>query len=136
MQGRLQNPGRPVLLPDVNGDSHSDLLFPGIIEVNRQSFKEDEGPNDLLDQQTPTYNFIPNDVEPKLTISDKFVNERRLGNEMILVSGNTGEIIGTSLKLNQCLRIIDITNDGESIDYSCIMNTGNSELHYYYYYHY
>ena len=50
--------------------------------------------------------------------------DQRKSVELILLSGASGAVVGHSMKLNSCQQVLDITNDGDSIDYSCLMHSG------------
>ncbi|XP_018020467.1 uncharacterized protein LOC108676832 [Hyalella azteca] len=142
-------PGLPVLIPDVTGDSKPDLLFPGAYQA---SFKMSPHDDTDLGMSFITTNSAHTTTDHRLSslsahselltdramlkytseedTSSSFPEPRRgepvmMVNEMILISGSTGEVVGQPFKVKQCHLLTEIAIDGESIDYSCIMLSGN-----------
>lgn len=125
----LLHPGKPVLLPDVTDDSHPDLLFPGVVRPSNYEEIPNDKPNLNVKYHTEDQVGSPSpDDSVKFRKGD--TNGDEIINKMVLISGSSGEIVGTPYKINQCRRITDIANDGESIDYSCVMSSGNSKILY------
>ncbi|KAF2368959.1 hypothetical protein FHG87_000295 [Trinorchestia longiramus] len=149
----LEYPGQPVLIPDVTGDSKPDLLFPGSYRAYGASkLFSLEDPSDLHPFSTAAES-APTTTDSRLYTSDhpgslssrprsslKFTSEEdtssdfpqkkplqqaKIINEMVLISGSNGKVVGLPYKVKQCHQLTEITIDGESIDYTCVMLSGS-----------
>ena len=129
-------PGKPVLLPDVTGDGEADLLFPGVLQISDQRKPQPNHSSFMTmlssSMSTTTNNFKDQDAYEETTSTwfREQNNDLKI-NEMILVSGSNGKIVGQSLKIKKCHTLTDVSSDGESIDYSCIMASGNSKSNFF-----
>lgn len=122
-------PGKPVLVPDVTGDLQPDLLFPGTVHSQQNDIIDDIEVHEMdAPHKIPLLKYVPDSLKFPSLSKRKNKMKKTAINEMILLSGSTGEIVGTPLKIKQCHHLTDISNDGESIDYSCLMNSGNSKF--------
>lgn len=149
----LLYPGQPVLIPDVTGDLHPDLLFPGVYKPAPETRRFPSQESILMNHLRSLPSQAQTTTETRLYGSGaadlfktsstlKYTSEEdtaahfeeqpppfvgNVVNEMVLVSGITGKIVGKPYKVKQCHQLTEVTIDGESIDYSCVMPSGNSK---------
>lgn len=96
---QLHNAGPAVLLPDVNNDGYEDLLFPGRLTQEAHSHSQDSSSSETQapegDQAPPT-------------------------NQLVLVCGQSGSILGSPFVLKQCHKITSMTVNEKGLSYSCL----------------
>lgn len=96
---QLHNPGPALLMPDVNSDGYEELLFPGRLAQETQPHSED-----------------PSSSETQMLERDP----TQLANQLILVCGQSGSILGSPFVLKQCRKFLSLTVKDNSLSYSCL----------------
>ncbi|KAK7082981.1 hypothetical protein SK128_007836 [Halocaridina rubra] len=99
------NPGPAILLPDINNDTYGDLLFWGSLSY----------------QSSPSWNSEYTDSELWSSESDtpSSGNSQPLINNLILVCGQSGNILGKPLVLKQCQKLLSLALEGQLVTYIC-----------------
>ena len=106
---KLHNPGPAVLLPDVNGDGYGDLLFPGR----------------LIPVQADTLSQEYSSAETKIPETDLSPHS----NELVLVCGQSGSILGSPFVLKQCQKIISTVVNDKDLSYTCLTFINEGEYY-------
>lgn len=109
---RLLNPGSAIVIPDVNNDSYGDLLMYGILTQSPQPWNNEYTDSEFWSSETDSHN--PNKSLPPI-------------NNLVLISGQSGSVLGTPFILKQCQKILTLVLEGQMIHYTCIEVEGEKE---------